>query len=377
MGQLSDKQFDQLVVFLLEELGSTADIQFVPESTDSSVDIEVTMDHPFVELEYGVHLVHLPPTEALRSRSVEQFATDLEAHSAPTGVVVTSGKLPEAVRSTASERGVTVLSGTELSQLLVDHELGFVRSADGITIDTEFWDLFRGQVRRTTIPSREIPQADSVDRLGQVLRAIDAGHCDKWAIAEAVETVSGDSLDPRQADYYCLAGWLLEFLHEDRDSDGEPTRGRWALTRRGQTYLSHRAAANDSAAEALLQQQIRRIEILRRILDALRENGTMIRAAIADLVEEETELTGTTVSRRTLTLVRWLEELPKVSTTGTGPEQKVWLAEHATEQETLTDCQADSTASESTSSDPDSDPPDESTILDDITASFDLPAGEE
>jgi hypothetical protein len=54
----------------------------------------------------------------------------------------------------------------------------------------------------------------------------------------------------------------------------------------------------------------------------------------------------------------------------------VWLAEHDTERETLTDRQADSTVSDPTSSAPDSDPPDESTILDDITASFNLPAGE-
>jgi restriction system protein len=382
MVSLTTKQFDQLVLFLIRDLTNPKSVEFVPADSDSAIDLEVTVDHPFATLQYGVSLVR-PEREAdVGPETVEAVAASISDRGLGTATLISTGAFTLDAVDRADEAGISLVSGPEIASLFFEHELGFVKTKDGFELDTDFWELFRGQTRSDRIPSIEIPQADSLDRLEQTLRVVAAGNHHKDAIAAAVEDMSGDSFDPRQADYYGTAGWLLGFLHKDLEGMGERGRGRWGLTRLGRTYLDHLDAGDDETARRLLFTQIREIEIVRRTLTKLADAGTLRRGDIVDIVEQETDLGGTTVPRRARTLVNWLEELPEITTTGTGDSQQI---KYHDERDTTPPKEAVEPDHESSIprregnelADDSADPPDEDSILDDIIASFETPPTEE
>lgn len=370
---LTPKQFDQLVLFLLNELDEEASVEFVPDTDHADLDFTVSRDHPIVPITYGIKLSQIPVDDVVPVEIVRSVAASVEEADYAAGAVMTTGTFSEPARESADRLGVELVDGDGLAGLLIDEQLGFREAGDRLTLDEEFWDLFRGQTRTHTIPTLEVPQADSIERLTQTLSAVAAGNHHKEDIAQKVEQLSGDSFDPRQADYYGTAGWLLGFLHKERETAGATGRGRWGITRLGKTYLSLRERGDDDAATELLRGQIRSIEIFRRILQAVRDAGTMRREDVADLVDKETELGGSTVRRRTTTLVKWLAELPEIEVSGRGPSQEIGYLASA---DTAASEPPHSTPAEATASaagEPEGAagaPIDENQVMDEILSSF-------
>lgn len=368
---LTAKQFDQLIVFLIEEVVQNADVSFSPKVETRGIDLVVTHLSPFLDVKYGIAIDQRDSKKDVPVEDVDSFAESLSDESLSTGTVLTNGQFSEEAAALAEDRGVSLVDGEELSSLLIQHELGFTVTGERVELDEAFWDLFRGQTRSETVPSLEVPQADSIDRLNQVLASVDAGNHHKIEIADAVESDSGDSFDPRQADYYGTAGWLLEFLHKDRNQTDGGGRGRWSLTRRGQSYISYVESGQSERAQILLQEQIRDMEIVRRILEQLADSGVLRREELAEIVGEETQLGGTTVGRRTLTIVRWLENLPEIRTSGSGSSQRIEYVSDSRPAGDTTAQSLDDSDRESIETGTDANVPDEDSIMDEILASFD------
>lgn len=74
MVELTAKQFDQLIVFLLKELGPTSTIEFVPADRESNIDLVVETTHPFLDVQYGVRLEQLPTTKSVSKSIVRALA---------------------------------------------------------------------------------------------------------------------------------------------------------------------------------------------------------------------------------------------------------------------------------------------------------------
>lgn len=372
---LTGKQFDQLILFLLKELDEQAMIEFVPETSSVDLDFSAARPHPIVPINYGIKHKQVTATETVSVDLVRQVAASIEEQSYETGAVITTGSFSSQAQKTAQRLDVELIDGGELADLLIEEKLGFTENGSELVLDEDFWDLFRGQTRSDTVPSIEIPQADSIDRLTQTLTAVAAGNHHKDDIAAEVESITGDSFEPRQADYYGTAGWLLGFLHKERQANGATGRGRWGITRLGRTYLSLRKNGEDETAARLLQNQIRGIEVIRRILNTLQETKVMKRDAVEELVNEETELGGTTVPRRTLTIIQWFKQLPEVEVTGRGSSQELRYASDSTassdiEKEISAKLGSSTDEAEITVVDSEDEPTDENKVMDKIMASF-------
>lgn len=203
--ELTPKQFDQLSVFLLQEVGPPGTIKFVPADAESDVDLEAEVDHPLLEITYGVQNAQRPIHDEISASKLRAFAANLQERNLHTGVLLTTCEISAPVKTTASSLNVTTVDGEELAELLVANELGVELSDGSVTLDEAFWDLFRGQKRSETIPSTEVPQADSIKRLDQTLKAVHSGNHEKTAIADEVSQLASVSFNPRQADYYRLA----------------------------------------------------------------------------------------------------------------------------------------------------------------------------
>lgn len=377
---LTPKQFDQLISFLVQELGPESKVEYVPTDSDAPVDMEVAFEHPFVEVTYGVGLKQRSRAGTVSADLVRAFRTDLEDRGLQTSVIITTGDFSEPAQEVADRHSISLLSGERLVTLLLANELGFTRTDDTITLDESFWELFIEPERSQVIPSIEVPQADSIERLDQTLEAVREGNHAKSAIADTVEEASGDTFSSRQADYYGTAGWLLGFLHKDYRPESGGSRARWGITRLGTTYLTHRQTGNEAEAQRILHSQIRQIEIVRRVLQVLQKKEVLTREEVSDIVGEETELAGTTVPRRTRTLIKWLTHLPEIETDGRGSSQRIHhLGDDELEVSTGTYLEANEPKSHPTSegiTDGDDSFEDEN-ILDDIVDSFDLPLTEE
>lgn len=98
---------------------------------------------------------------------------------------------------------------------------------------------------------------------------------------------TGDAWAPRQADYYGMAKWLLEFLHRDDPTDEEGRR-RWGLTRAGKEYVKLHGGGDHEAARRQLRDAIRGVELVARIRTVVREAGRVGRSRVDEVVAVST-----------------------------------------------------------------------------------------
>lgn len=163
------------------------------------------------------------------------------------------------------------------------------------------------------VQTHEVPQADSLDVLRCALMAVNQGHRYKPEIADYLMSETETDWTFRQADYYLKAADTLGYAHEQTTGDfqGEEMR-QWGLTEEGSYYIELIGDGQDDEAHQHLIEQIRNIEIFRRVLDCLKSEGSFNHKKLKKIIQEESEVTGETVGRRVSTIGTWLTELPEV-----------------------------------------------------------------
>ena len=172
------------------------------------------------------------------------------------------------------------------------------------------------------IPTLQVPQADNFDIIDATLDAVDQGLDTKPEITGYYEKITGDSWDPRQADYYGIACWQMGLLHKHQRVEFEHgTARRWGLTRRGEQYLHYRTTGETASAAELLQEGIREITIVQRVIEEIEKSGRITRQDIVDIVDAETAVGGTTQPRRANSVGKYLTRLPEIASAGRGLSQ--------------------------------------------------------
>lgn len=319
MRAIGHEDFEVLCKIAFESAETTRDLELTPFRADGGIDLRVVVDRELFRATVGVQVKQYAPDNPVGVQSVRRLKGALAEAEYDVGTFVTSSRFTSGAVESAERFGIRLVDGDALLDVLCDSEVGVVRTEDGYAPDPSFWAAFEGPVSDATIPSIEVPQADSFDTLRAVLRAVDGGATVKPTIADRVRRETGDSFDPRQADYYATAGWLLGLLHKDRqvELDGVSLR-RWGLTRAGERYLAHLDEGDDAAADDLLCGAIRDVAVVDRCLDRLGEAGELSLDALAEVIDAETELSGTTTTRRARTVRTWLAALPEVDRDGAG-----------------------------------------------------------
>jgi hypothetical protein len=267
-----------------------------------------------MQFRYGVALIdqssdsHFGPEEA---ESIVK--SGLESSQFDKTLLVSTDGSSGDVEEVAAAYGARYVGLSELADLLIEFEVGVSAQGGQSEFDAQFWELFRGQTRTGSIDTLEIPQADSFARLRQTLTAIAEGNHHKKAISAAISEMAGEEFRDRQADYYATAAWLLGFTHKAGAGENVATRGRWGLTRLGQSYINAAQQGDETTAQSILHRQIREVEIVRRILLELGSSGDMSRDELISFVASESDLSGTTVGRRVQTIASWMSILPEVT----------------------------------------------------------------
>lgn len=229
--------------------------------------------------------------------------------------------------SSADRDSIRLIDGDRLTEIMIDSKIGVTEVEGGkYELDSSFWAAFETPEETDSIPSLEVPQADNFEIVRVVLRAVDSGSDIKPAITNYLEAETGEEWDSRQADYYGIAGWLLGFLHKEQrvEIDNRTVR-RWGLTRAGEEYLDLLDREAHQDAQTRLHAAIRDVEIVARVYERLADTGALERREITDILDAETELSGTTTPRRARTVGQWLAALPEVQTTGSGSTEEYRL----------------------------------------------------
>ena len=192
IATLSNKQFDQLIFFLINEIENEDTVSFIPDTQEGNLNLKVDHTLPLLTIQYGIAVIQHSDDSHVSAEVVRSVNDSVnESNHIDAGVMVTASTPTDEAESVAVNRGVELVDGDELVTLLIEHGLGINNQNGAVVLNETFWKLFRGQTRSGVIDSLEIPQADSLSRLRQTLSAIESGNHHKEDIARNIERISG------------------------------------------------------------------------------------------------------------------------------------------------------------------------------------------
>ncbi len=144
------------------------------------------------------------------------------------------------------------------------------------------------------IPSRQVPQADRLHVVVQVVEAVGSGAQTYQQIARFIDKVE------RQGRYYRLAAELLGFIRKVGSN-------RVSLTTRGYDLLSTQGEDRNR----ILRSAVAQIEVFERVLQLLDERPRGVtREELVAFIETIVSPVGPTMmKRRVATIMEWLNDL--------------------------------------------------------------------
>lgn len=308
------EEFEHLCKIIVEQTEHTTDIELTPFHGDGGIDIRGSIGEAFYHARFGVQVKHY--SRRVGSPALRSFVGALRSHNYQFGSFITSSEFNNGAIEIAEGEAthpITLIDGNGLVEIMVSQKLGVFQVNNGFEVDEEFWDLFGTSTDENLVKSDAVPQADSFNVLNVVLRGLDNGYRYKYEILEHMIEQTGKDWTPRQADYYPQAGWALGYVHKDPDGKYEgQSMQQWGLTRDGQEYLTHLRDGNEEAAKRSLITHVRGADIIDRVLDHLKNQGTITHTGLGKIIEQESELNETTANRRRGTVGSWLDFLPEV-----------------------------------------------------------------
>ena len=317
---ITPTQFEQLCRILVKRSEPTRELELTPRSGDAGIDVHAVIDRDLFQARLGVQAKRNDKNNTVSSDTIRTFKGSLSEGDYHIGTFITTSSFSNPAINSAQQQYIRLIDGQRLGEIMLESELGVVQDAENdFSTDWSFWEIFEIE-RDDLLRSDAIPQADTVEHMNIVLRALDEGHTVKPTIHQYMMQKTGRSWRDRQADYYAQAGWALGFIHKDLDDsyDGRD-RQTWTLSRIGQEYVEYLKNGDDDAAQEVLYERIREMEISKRALTRLERQGTMKHEELEKLVYENTlpeefdrGLNKGTSARRAKTIGRWIEKLPEV-----------------------------------------------------------------
>lgn len=317
---ISPGQFEQLCRILIKRSEKTRELELTPRSGDDGIDVHAVIDRDLFLTRLGVQAKRNDEKNTIGSNPMRTFKGSLDEGDYHTGTFITTSTFSQPAVQSAEKGYIRLIDGHDLSEIMLRSQLGVNKENENeFATDWEFWEIFEIE-RNDLIRSDAIPQANTVTHLNIVLRAMDEGNNVKPTIHQYMEEQTGRDWRDRQADYYSQAGWALGFVHKDiGDSYDGTERQTWTLSRIGREYVEYLKDGDEQAAKQVLFEQVREMEIAKRALARLRNQGTMTHEELEEVVHDNTlpqeydnGLRESTSHRRAKTLGRWIEKLPEV-----------------------------------------------------------------
>ncbi|MDS0260041.1 restriction endonuclease [Haloarcula sp. S1CR25-12] len=318
MYETTPEMFEILCKMVLARRLNTDSLHVTAFRQDEGIDIEGYIDEDVFTALFGAQVKRYTEGNTVGNNHVQRFSGALTQANYQTGTYITSSSFTAPAVEAAKDLQIHLVDGERLAMTMVQHRIGVNEIRDGYEVDGEFWEALKEPEQQDTVPSTEVPLANSFETLRLFLKAIEKTDGSKRAIHGEVS-----DFDPRHADLYGTAGWLLGFVHKDtpKSVDGRDVR-RWGLTSDGVKYLRLHERGDTEAAESLLVDAVREVEIIRRMYELIEREGELTYDALKEKLSVETTLAETSVSRRASTVAQWLTVLPDVEAVSDGHSKK-------------------------------------------------------
>lgn len=321
MFEVGPEEFEVLCKMVLVRRLDTKSLQVTAFQQDEGIDIEGIIDEGIIRAWLGVQVKRYGEGNTVSNNYIQRFHGALSQGNHQIGTYITSSSFTRPAVEAAQSLQICLVDGETLAAIMVANEIGVIETTSSYEIHDEFWQAFEEPEQDDIVPSNEVPLANSFETLRLFLRAIEESDGSKQEIHEYVNEELDEDFEPRHADLYGTAGWLLGFVHKDtpKEMNGREVR-RWGLTRDGVEYLTlHEQGATENARNRLIE-NIRGVEIVQRIYAELADELTY--GELRDVMERETNLSESSVNRRASTVATWLTALPEVEERPDGRSKK-------------------------------------------------------
>lgn len=321
MFEVDPEEFEVLSKMILVRQLDTKSLQVTAFQQDDGIDIEGVIDEGVITAQVGVQVKRYGEGNTVSNKYIHRFHGALSQGNHQIGTYITSSSFTKPAVEAAEDLQICLVDGETLAEIMVDNEIGVTESKGSYTVRDEFWQAFDEPEEDDVVPSNEVPLANSFETLRLFLRAIDTTDGSKADIHEHVTEELDEEFEPRHADLYGTAGWLLGFVHKDtpKEVNGREVR-RWGLTRDGVEYLALYDQGDTEAARNRLVEAVRDVEIVQRIYAELEDELTY--DELREVLTRETKLSDSSVNRRASTVGQWLTTLPEVEERPDGRSKK-------------------------------------------------------
>lgn len=147
---------------------------------------------------------------------------------------------------------------------------------------------------RKKFPTVDIPQADNILLVGDLLALVDAGIDDRKSLSTQLGIV------PRQVNYYKHAARILGFAEEKDKS--------FVLTKAGKEYLLMKRPAEQ---EAIMKKAVLESPIFKELLSRF-DPGELNKRDISKFIRERSYLSPQTAMRRAGSIFAWLKAVSEI-----------------------------------------------------------------
>lgn len=308
MYETSPELFEVLCKMVLDRRLATASVRVTAFRQDEGIDIEGFVDEDVFTALFGAQVKRYQEGNTVGNNYIQRFSGALTQAEYQTGTYITSSSFTGPAVEAAEDLQINLVDGERLARTMVQHRIGVIDNQNTYEMEREFWEAIEEPEQEDTVPSNEVPLANSFETLRLFLQAI----ADTDGSKQAIHGEVGD-IDSRHADLYGTAGWLLGFVHKDtpKQISGRQVR-RWGLTNTGTKYLGLHERGDDEAAEELLIDAIRGVEIIQRVYEVVERTGELSYDELKNTLSAETTLSQSSVSRRSSTVAQWLTTLPEI-----------------------------------------------------------------
>lgn len=321
---LDSEQFERFCKIIVEAVEDPRSIELTPFGGDGGIDIRGAYGQSFFDGKFGVQVKQYTDTNTVGTPSLRDFIGALSQHDYQFGCFITSSSFVSKAPKIAENHAIVLIDGDTLLDTMLVNELGVQYDGFDYELDPQFWEIFEKTKETDLVRSEEVPQADSLETIELCLLAIEEGNRYKPEIqAYMTDHTNRDNWSPRQADYYPLAAYALNFVHKDKMGEYDEQEMRmWSLTRDGQEYVHLLKTGDKDSQREYLMEQLRDSPIIERIVPVIKKDGSISHTELKRLIEEKSEVNSTTAGRRAGTIGRWLNELPEINQLRDGQSYK-------------------------------------------------------
>lgn len=301
---MTERDFEKFSKECIDQYKNTDNSKVRPITRDNGIDFE----GEFENIKFAGQAKHNKITNTISRPKLSQLAGDAfifdnfdEAYFVTTSYYTRNAK--EKARDCDK---MNIIDGDKLINIIIDNEIGVNKTSSGYNIDKHFWKKYDKKLR-DEIDTIEIPQADSISKLDDCILAINKNYHYSPEILKHIDGIS----DKRQADYYANLAKNLGFAYKDGTGEyNGKNMNKWYLTDLGRQYLDSIKKNKDKEDRNILQNQIRNLSIIEKVLDTM--NPKISKDKIEDIVDKYTDLADSTTVRRSDTVKKLLNELPEI-----------------------------------------------------------------